>query len=104
MADKKIGEHRFKLGGNGGEEISLTTTYFANGDPGGFYTNQKLSMQSYCNSASFELYGDALDPATLRKLADELENQELLMRLSGFKRKNERKKHILAINLRLLQR
>jgi len=93
VMSKKILEHRFTFGGHGGEELSLKTIYFANGDIGGVYTNQEVSLQSYSevslqsysevslqsysNSAHFKLCGTTLDPTTLRKLADELEKQEL---------------------------
>lgn len=75
MADKKLGTHVFNFNprNNGGESLTLTTTAFANGDPGGVYLNQELTLQSYCNSASFNLVGTTLEPAILRKLADQLE-------------------------------
>lgn len=67
---------------NGGESLILVTKENDNGDgiPNGIYLTQKLSLQSYSNSASFTLVGTILTPKNLRKLADELEKfqQELL--------------------------
>lgn len=73
----------FNAEDNGGESLTLTTDYFDNGDaahglPDGIFTNQKLTLMSYGNSASFELYGTALTPENLRELADILENGEKL--------------------------
>jgi hypothetical protein len=58
---------------NGGEALTLQTTFIANGDPGEVYTNQVLQLQSYGNAAAFNLFGAALTPEMLRKLAAELE-------------------------------
>jgi hypothetical protein len=71
--------HVFNGEDNGGESLTLTTDYFDNGDaahglPDGIYWNQKLTLASYCNSASFELAGAVLTPESLRELADILEN------------------------------
>jgi hypothetical protein len=63
---------------NGGESLSLETKYIPNGDRGGFFTNQTLVLNSYCNSASFELIGAQLSPKLLRQLADQLEKQEVI--------------------------
>jgi hypothetical protein len=60
---------------NGGEALSLETIYYNNGD-NDLFTNQKLTLQSYCNSASFELVGATLDSKTLRALADKLDKEE----------------------------
>lgn len=59
---------------NGGESLTLITQFFSNGDPGaqGIFSNQELTLQSYCNSASFNLCGIQITPELLRKLADEL--------------------------------
>ncbi len=61
---------------NGGESLTLITEFTDNGDRTIFY-NQTLSLQSYSNSASFELYGIAMTPQILRKLANELEKEIL---------------------------
>jgi cell division protein ZapA (FtsZ GTPase activity inhibitor) len=55
--------------------LSLTTEYFDNGDgvPDGIYTNQRLTMQSYGNTASFLLCGTSISSEQLRKLANELD-------------------------------
>jgi len=73
----------FNAEDNGGESLTLTTDYFDNGDaahglPDGIFTNQKLTLMSYGNSASFELCGTVLTPENLRELADILENGEKL--------------------------
>lgn len=83
MSNKPIKRHVFEFNpeDNGGESLTLTTEFFDNGDgpPNGIYCTQELTLQSYCNSASFNLCGTRLDPDILRKLADQLENvwQEL---------------------------
>ena len=41
---------------NGGESLTLTTTYFDNGD-GEIFVNQDLKLQSYCNCATIHLSG-----------------------------------------------
>lgn len=58
---------------NGGESLVLTTDIIANGDPGVVFTNQELTLQSYCNGASFDLVGAPLTPENLRRLANELD-------------------------------
>ncbi|KKL84650.1 hypothetical protein LCGC14_1962600 [marine sediment metagenome] len=74
---KPIGRHVFEFDprNSGGESFSLTTEFFEQGDPGVYFTNQELKLQSYCNSASFNLSGVALNPALLRQLANELEEE-----------------------------
>lgn len=76
---KKLATHVFDLtpSQNSGEGLTLTTKIYDNGDaaaglPGGIYMNQELTLNSYCNSATFNLVGAQLTPALLRKLADEL--------------------------------
>ncbi len=61
---------------NGGESLILSTEIFGNGDPNEIYYNQKLTLNSYANCASIELFGVAMTPDSLRKLADELEAVE----------------------------
>lgn len=74
---KELKYHRFVLNprANGGESLTLHTTFIDNGDPGpgGIFTNQRLTLQSYNNAASLELYGAQITPDVLRKLANELE-------------------------------
>jgi hypothetical protein len=74
-SDKLLKKHSFCLNprDNGGESLMLVTKMYSNGDPGGVYWHQELTLQSYCNSATFNLYGISLNPEMLRKLADELE-------------------------------
>lgn len=68
----------------GGESLLLTTKIFSNGDPikikngkivSGIYLNQELTLQSYSNSASFNLVGTVFTPSILRRMADELEKE-----------------------------
>lgn len=57
---------------NGGESLVLLTNFFKNED-GEIFTTQQLTLQSYCNSAAFELAGTQMTPNNLNKLANELE-------------------------------
>jgi len=85
MKEECIKKHVFVFNpkDNGGEQLILTTEFFDNGDcaaygfSGGVYTNQQLSLQSYGNSASMNLYGIVLSPENLRQLANELESMKL---------------------------
>jgi len=47
----------FNKSDNGGERVSLTTKFIANGDPNGVFLNQEFSLQSYSNSATINLCG-----------------------------------------------
>ena len=62
---------------NDGEALTLVTKILANGDPvtdkNGIFLNQELSLNSYCNKATFHLYGATFTPQRLREMADELE-------------------------------
>lgn len=68
----------FNPKGNSGEALTIKTEFFDNGDD--IYTNQEIILQSYCNSASINLYGVQLTPVKLRTLAEELQiiSEELL--------------------------
>jgi hypothetical protein len=79
MTNAQVHKHVFCFNpkDNGGESLSLTTEFFDNGDHKEPYMNQTLTLQSYLNSASFELIGAALTPEVLRKLANELESAYL---------------------------
>jgi hypothetical protein len=57
---------------NGGEQLILTAVVLEN-DKGHRFSNQQLSLQSYCNSASMDLVGAQFTPETLRKLANKIE-------------------------------
>lgn len=72
--EKQIHTHVFNLSPktNGGEALVLTTDFFDNGDNEPLL-RQKLTLNSYCNTASFNLEGTILTPKLLRKLANELE-------------------------------
>jgi hypothetical protein len=79
MTDKILCTHVFVFNenDNGGESLMLTTRFISNGDEitekEGVYINQELTLHSYCNSASFNLFGSTITPESLRKLANELE-------------------------------
>lgn len=75
--------HRFSFNpfDNGGEQIYLITKVYDNGDEkDNIYFNQELKLQSYCNSASFNLVGAVLTSKLLRQMADEMEQLENLKR------------------------
>ena len=59
---------------NGGEQLTLNTVFVDNGDDEPIM-NQRLTLQSYCNGAHFELSGVTITPESLRKLANELESK-----------------------------
>lgn len=69
-----LGEHTFTLNpnANGGEQVVLTTTFLANGEPGAFFWTQQLTLNSYLNSVVFNLQ-DAIGPDRLRDLANALD-------------------------------
>lgn len=77
--DKILTKHVFVFNenDNGGESFFLETEFLGNGDPitdkNGVYMNQRLTLQSYSNASTFELYGALLTPENLRQLANELE-------------------------------
>ncbi len=79
---KVLATHSFNLSPktNGGEALTITTKFFDNGDEKTWlgkriFTNQELTLQSYCNSASIQLCGSPLTPDILRKLANELDQR-----------------------------
>lgn len=79
MQDTEISRHVFSFdNNNGGESLTLLTMFRDNGDAaagleGGVYINQELTLNSYCNSATFTLCGTTLNPENLRRLANEIE-------------------------------
>lgn len=79
--DRLLGVHSFIFNkkDNGGESLSLTTSYYDNGDGPvkGCYTDQELTLQSYGNSATFNFSGIQITPNLLRELANELESAEI---------------------------
>lgn len=83
MENKKLFTHVFDFSPNenGGESLTLTTKFFANGDKitrtEGVYLNQILTLNSYGNSASFDLCGINITTESLRQLANELESYRL---------------------------
>lgn len=70
-----LGTHNFTFNpqDNSGEGLTLKTTFISNGDPGEVFTNQEITLNSYCNSASISLCGIAITPENLRQLANELD-------------------------------
>lgn len=76
MVDEHLGGHVFVFNNsdNGGEQLVLTTDFFS-GDRGGVYSNQELTLMSYCNSASFNLSGCQFTPELLRELANQLDSE-----------------------------
>ncbi len=80
MKDKQLSQHIFNLSPkeNGGEGLTLSTVFYHNGDPDGIYVNQELTLQSYGNSATFNLCGSPLLPDMLRKLANQLDDEMML--------------------------
>lgn len=90
---KEISKHRFVFNkeDNGGEALTLETVFYAHSDKTGkleaqFFTNQKLTLNSYCNAASFELIGAQLTSKELRKLADELDklSEEVVKKINEY--------------------
>lgn len=77
MTDKLLKIHTFVFNkqDNGGEGLLLSTKFYNNGD-GEIYTNQDLTLQSYCNAASFNLAGAPITADLLRQLANELDRAE----------------------------
>ena len=77
MSDPLLKRHVFcfNKNDNGGESLVLCTDIYGNGDD--IYYNQNFGLQSYCNSANFNLIGASLKPELLRRLANELESAEL---------------------------
>jgi len=74
MKYKEIGRHSFPFNkqDNGGEQLILTTIAYQYED-GTVFTNQEISLQSYGNSASINLFSAGLDSQILRLLANELD-------------------------------
>jgi len=69
-----IARHCFEIGdGPGGESLTLKSELIHNGEGEKPILNQELTLQSYCNSASFTLCGTPFTPSILRDLANQLE-------------------------------
>jgi hypothetical protein len=88
--DKMLGKHVFVFNSrdNSGEALMLATEIYTNGD--NIYLQQELTLQSYCNSASFQLTGSPMTPDKLRELADQLEEKmDILEELEETGVKNE---------------
>ena len=62
---------------NGGEEVSLSTEFFSNGEE--IFTTHQFILNSYGNSAILHL-GIQITPTRLRLLADQLEKFMLIVR------------------------
>lgn len=95
MSDKLLKTHAFTFNpqDNGGEQLHLVTYIHDNGDAfsageaargrnvedalkGGIWLAHELVLNSYGNSAAIN-FGEAITPANLRRLADELEREIL---------------------------
>ena len=78
--------YNFSPDTNGGESLILTTKFIANGDPitqtTGVFLNQELTLQSYGNSATFNLCGIHITPNKLRMLAEELERTRTILAIN----------------------
>ena len=68
---------------NGGEQVILQTIISQSGDE--VTLIQKLSMQSYSNAVTLDLYG-IFTPENLRAAADQIESE-----IAGFQKSNEPK-------------
>lgn len=63
-------------GENGGEKVFLTTTILKGKYSLEPWLEQEITMNSYCNSATFTFCGAVLTPDILRKMADQIEELE----------------------------
>jgi len=81
-ANEVLGRHLFTFNKSnfGGEQLVLETKYISTDDVGEVIVNQFLTLNSYCNSATFNLYGAILTPENLRNLANQLESQLIKMK------------------------
>ena len=78
MSEILFGTHIFSVNpeNNGGESLTITTRIFDNGDAtDNVFLTQEISLESYSNSASFNLCGAVLTPEILDKLSKELTQQ-----------------------------
>ncbi len=70
---KEVGPHI-----NSGESIVIETDIIDNGDnepdKSSRFLNQRITLQSYGNSASINLFGASMTPKFLRELANEIES------------------------------
>ena len=79
MKEKVLTTHVFNFSpeSNDGESLTLTTEFITNGDTvtekESIFLNQQLTLQSYGNSATFNLCGINLNSTTLRELANQLD-------------------------------
>jgi hypothetical protein len=81
MKNKILKEHKFYFNnGKYGTGLCLKTIFVAEGEEEdkitktkGIFIHQILTLESYANSASFELCGTILTSTDLRKLADQLD-------------------------------
>lgn len=77
MKATELGKHSFCFSPleNSGEGLFLKTTFYGNGDvgPNGLFVNQEITLNSYQNSASINLFGIPITSTMLRQLADELD-------------------------------
>ncbi len=73
--DEILSKHSFVFNDhdNGGEQLSLLTSFIANGDPKGVYIIQELRLNSYGNATVLHLLGASFTPELLRELANQLD-------------------------------
>ena len=101
MSEKLLHRHAYSFNpkDNGGEQLTLTTSMFSNGDieagnddpKEGIFWNQKIELASYFNSASISLFGISITPEQLREIADELEEIEARTREKLIQAREEKK-------------
>lgn len=74
--DKEIKRisYRFNRHDNSGEQLVLETVFLKNEGDSDVFINQTLTLNSYGNSAQFNLYSALLDPNELRELANRIES------------------------------
>ena len=71
--------HNLNEYANGGESIIIVTEWYH--EKGDIFSTQRIEMHSYINSAAFCLGDFLFNPAALRKLADDIEQEETMIRL-----------------------
>jgi len=90
MEEKKLARHVFVFNDfdNSGEQLTLTTDFFDNGDPEPI-TRQELSLQSYCNATTLTLIGAQLSIEKLTKLLVQLEGVRMVAKQKMGKKIND---------------
>lgn len=73
---KNITSYEIGKSANSGESLFLITHYKIN-EEGNVFLSQELTLQSYMNSASFNLYGSVFTPEVLRDIANKIEEKTI---------------------------